>query len=96
MDDILVEKSPFGICLMLEHSGLTPKNNLVDITNSIMTELGQPMHVFDRDMISGNISVRMGKSGEKFIALDEKEYTLTEMDIVIADDKKILALAGII
>ncbi len=81
---------------MLERSGLSPKNNLVDITNNIMTELGQPMHVFDRDMISGNISVRMGKSGEKFIALDDKEYTLTDMDIVIADDEKILALAGII
>lgn len=96
LDDISVEKSPFGIRLMLELSGLSPKNNLVDITNSIMTELGQPMHVFDRDMISGNISVRMGKSGEKFIALDDKEYTLTDMDIVIADDEKILALAGII
>ena len=81
---------------MLERSGLSPKNNLVDITNSIMTELGQPMHVFDRDTISGNISVRMGKQGEKFIALDDKEYTLTDMDIVIADDEKILALAGII
>lgn len=51
MDDLSVAKSPFGMRLMLERSGLTPKLDLVDITNSIMTELGQPMHVFDRDTI---------------------------------------------
>lgn len=60
-----------------------------------MTEIGQPMHVFDADTIAGNITLRMAKKGEIFAGLDGKEYTLTPDDLVIVDEKQILALAGI-
>lgn len=95
-DGVDVKQSPLGIDQMLRRSGLSPKYDLVDITNYIMTELGQPMHVFDADRVSGSIIVREAQSGERIIALDGKEYTLTEKDIVIADETKVLAIAGVI
>jgi phenylalanyl-tRNA synthetase beta chain len=61
MEGIIVGKSPWGISLMMQRAGLTPKMDIVDITNLIMTELGQPMHAFDADKIVGNISVRQAK-----------------------------------
>ena len=61
--------------------------DIVDITNCMMTEFGQPMHVFDADKIQGNISVRMAKNGEKILALNGIEYTLTNDDMVIADER---------
>ncbi len=61
MNNITVEKSPMGISLMMERAGLAPKMDLVDITNLILTEFGQPMHVFDADKISGTITVRIAK-----------------------------------
>ena len=71
-------------------------NNVVDITNYLLFTEGNPMHAFDLDKIEGKIYVRSAKRGEKFRALNGREYTLTEEDLVIADDKKVLALAGII
>ncbi|MDP2103448.1 MAG: phenylalanine--tRNA ligase subunit beta, partial [Candidatus Gracilibacteria bacterium] len=62
----------------------------------IMTELGQPMHAFDADKIEGNIIVRQAKDGETILALDGREYTLSHKDLVIADSKKPIAIAGII
>lgn len=88
--------SPLGIDQMLRKAGLSPKFDLVDITNYIMTELGQPMHAFDADTIVGNITVRQARDGETLLALDSKEYTLTSKDIVIADAEKVLAIAGVI
>ena len=61
MEDVSVGKSPWGISLMMERAGLGPKMDIVDITNLIMTELGQPMHAFDADKIVGDISVRQAK-----------------------------------
>jgi len=61
MQNIAVSKSPFGISLMMERAGLTPKMDLVDVTNLILTEFGQPMHVFDADKVSGTITVRLAK-----------------------------------
>jgi phenylalanyl-tRNA synthetase beta chain len=87
MGDISVGKSPYGISLMMERSGLAPKMDIVDITNLIMTELGQPMHVFDADKINGDISVRMATGGETLTALNGITYTLTAEDIVIADER---------
>lgn len=81
---------------MLRKSGLSPKYDLVDITNFIMTELGQPMHVFDADKVVGTIIVREARAGEKILALDNKEYELAASDIVIADEQKVLAIAGVI
>ncbi|MEA3304222.1 MAG: phenylalanine--tRNA ligase subunit beta [Patescibacteria group bacterium] len=77
----------------LDHSGIHP---LVDLTNYTMEAVGQPMHAFDADKIQGTIRVRFAQDGEKFLALDENEYTLTDKDLVIADANSILALAGVI
>ena len=96
MENIEVGKSPYGISLMMERAGLSPKMDIVDITNLIMTELGQPMHAFDADKITGNISVRMAKNGEKILALNGSEYTLTEDDMIIADDAGPIAIAWVI
>jgi phenylalanyl-tRNA synthetase beta chain len=68
---------------------------LPDLTNIIMTEIGQPMHVFDADTIVGKITLRMAQKGEKFTGLDNKEYILAADDLVIVDEKQVLALAGI-
>lgn len=96
MNNITVSKSPMGISLMMEHAGLAPKMDLVDITNLILTEFGQPMHVFDAGKVSGTITVRLAKIGEKLIALNGIEYALTTEDMVIADDNGPIALAGVI
>ena len=87
MENIAVGHSPFGISLMMQRAGLAPKMDLVDITNLILTELGQPMHVFDADKISGAITVRLAKTGEKILALNGNEYELSNEDMIIADDK---------
>ncbi len=96
VENIKTGKSPFGIDFMLRKAGLSPKYDLVDITNYIMTELGQPMHSFDASKVVGNVVVRQAKDGEIMLALDSKEYTLTSKDIVIADSEKVLAIAGVI
>ena len=90
-----VPASPFLIQTLLRRSNQGSHGLLPDLTNIVMTELGQPMHVFDADTIQGNIVLRMAKKWETFHGLDDKEYTLTPDDLVIVDDKNILALAGI-
>ena len=62
----------------------------------VMTELGQPTHAFDADKVEGNVHVRLANEGESLLALDGKEYRLTKDDLVIADDRKVLAIAGVI
>jgi len=79
----------------LERGGVTPKSLLVDITNYVMLELGQPMHAFDLDKLSGNIQVRMANEGEKLITLEEKEVVLKSDTLVIADEQGPIAIAGI-
>jgi phenylalanyl-tRNA synthetase beta chain len=86
MENIVVAQSPFGISLMMQRAGLAPKMDLVDITNLILTEFGQPMHVFDADKVVGTITIRLAKVGEKLLALNGIEYELTTEDMVIADD----------
>ena len=76
--------------------GIGAINNVVDITNYILTELGQPMHAFDASFIEGNeIVVRRAGNGEKIVTLDEKEFELNDSNLVICDGKKPVALAGI-
>lgn len=89
-------ETPLILQILLKRSNQGLHGLLPDLTNIVMTELGQPMHVFDADIIDGTISVRMAKKGEILEALDGKTYILSSDDMVIADEKKILAIAGII
>ncbi|BAK76129.1 phenylalanyl-tRNA synthetase, beta subunit [Pseudogulbenkiania sp. NH8B] len=79
----------------LERSGLRSISAIVDVTNYILLELGQPMHAFDLAKLDGAINVRMARAGEKLVCLNEQEVELTENLLVIADDAKPLAIAGI-
>ena len=75
--------------------GLRPISALVDITNYSTIDLGRPLHVFDADKVSGNITARLAKEGEKLLALDGKEYELDDTMCVIADDAKAEGIAGV-
>jgi phenylalanyl-tRNA synthetase beta chain len=85
--------SPLGIQILLERSGHSTHDAVIDMTNYLMTELGQPMHAFDADTIAGHVIVRQAIAGESIVALDGKTYVLTPEDIVIADTEKLLAIA---
>jgi phenylalanyl-tRNA synthetase beta chain len=91
-----IDESPNWLRERLEVCGLKPINNIVDITNYVMLELGQPLHAFDLDKIEGKkIIVRFAKKGEKILTLDDEEYSLDKEILVIADSKKPIAIAGI-
>ena len=92
---IRVQESPKEIQERLTAAGMRPINNVVDATNYVMLELGQPMHAFDAGKIVGGITVRRGKAGEKLETLDGRMRELKEAMLVIADDTKALALAGV-
>ena len=79
----------------LERSGLRSISAIVDVTNYILLELGQPMHAFDLGKLDGAITVRMARAGEKLVCLNEQEVALTEELLVIADNAKPVAIAGI-
>lgn len=96
IENIEVSDSPQWIKSYLEKSGIRSINNIVDITNFVMLELGQPLHAFDAKNLQNNkIIVRKAKKGEKFKTLDREERNLTEEDLLICDDDKPVALAGI-
>ncbi|HKL44051.1 MAG TPA: phenylalanine--tRNA ligase subunit beta [Candidatus Absconditabacterales bacterium] len=96
LKDISVKKSTFFTRMQMLDLGNNPINNWVDFSNLFMNITGQPIHFFDADKVSGNIIIRQAKKGEKFVDLFEKEHELLETDMVIADDDKILALAGVV
>ena len=85
-----VGPSPQWLRSKLEAVGLRSINNIVDISNFVMLELGQPTHAFDADKLKGDIVVRLARDGEKFLALDGKTYTLTAQDLVIADQERVV------
>ena len=87
--------SPDWLRARLTAIGLKPISALVDITNYISYDRGRPLHVYDADTLSGTVQARQAKAGESFVALDEETYELRETDCVIADDKGVLGLAGI-
>ena len=91
-----VKPSTFFTRLALYDLGFNPKNNWVDFSNLFMFLTSQPVHFFDADKIEGKLVVRDAKEGEKFVDLFGQEHILQPSDIVIADSKKILALAGIV
>lgn len=94
IDGIKIEESPKRIQDRLIAVGMRPINNIVDITNYVMLELGQPMHAFDAGFIN-NIIVRRAKKGEKIVTLDGKKRDLNNEMLVIADRKKAVAVAGV-
>ena len=97
ISDVKITANPRGkISSRLKALNFRTINNAVDITNYVLLELGQPLHAFDADKISGNITVRFAKPGEKLVTLDGAERKLNKQNLVIADSEKILALAGII
>ena len=93
--DVQIKESPEFIKNRLIASGIRPINNVVDISNYVMLELGQPLHFYDADNLGNKIVVRMAEDGEKLTTLDSQERTLTKDDIVITDGTKAVGLAGV-
>ncbi|MFA7343655.1 MAG: phenylalanine--tRNA ligase subunit beta [Terrimicrobiaceae bacterium] len=92
---VKVAPSPQWLADRLTSIGLRPVNNVVDATNYVLFELGQPLHAFDAAKIEGSLHIRRAAEGENFRALDGKDYKLGEGYLVIADDKHPVALAGV-
>lgn len=92
---VKVGPSPEWLKLRLEAIGLRSINNVVDVTNYVMMETGQPLHAFDAAKVQGTITVRRARDGETLLALDGVTYKLTSDHLVIADEVKPLALAGV-
>ena len=94
---VKVEASPKWLQDRLLTAGMNPHNNIVDVTNYVMLELGQPMHAYDRKILgSDGFIVRKAKKGEKLLALDEKEYELHAEDPLVCDEKNVpVGIAGI-
>ncbi len=98
LKNIKVQASPLAVQRRLQEMGIRPINNIVDATNYVMLELGHPVHAFDLAKLHGKeniLQVRLAKSGEKIITLDGKEQSLVAEDVVIADEAKAVALAGV-
>lgn len=94
--DVKIEPSPYWMQRKLIEAGVRPINNIVDITNFVMLELGQPMHAFDLKQVStGKIVVRNAEDGEKFVTLDDTERELDKDMLVITNGERSLALAGV-
>lgn len=92
---IEVKPSPDWLQNRLKAIGLNPKNNIVDVTNYVMHELGQPLHAFDAAKINGKIVVQTLPAGTKFTTLDDVERTLHAEDLMICDEKGPLCIAGV-
>ena len=96
MENVQVAPSPLWMQYRLNSLGVNPINNLVDVTNYVLCELGQPMHAYDADLLGDTIIVRAARKGESILALNGEKYSLTAEDIVIADAEKPVGIAGII
>lgn len=93
--NIKIKESPLYIKNRLIASGIRPINNVVDISNYVMLETGQPLHFYDADTLKGKLEVRMAKKDEKLTTLDNIERTLSQDDIVISDGERAIGLAGV-
>ena len=93
--NVIIKESPNFIKNRLIASGIRPINNVVDISNYVMLELGQPLHFYDADSLGRKIVVRQAEDGEKLTTLDNIERILNQNDIVITDGKKTIGLAGV-
>jgi len=95
IDNVKVGPSPQWLRGKIESVGIRSINNIVDISNFVMLELGQPTHPFDADRLRGGINVRLGREGEKFLALDGKTYSLTPDSCVVADQERAVGIGGV-
>ena len=95
VENVEIKESPAFIKNRLIASGIRPINNVVDISNYVMLELGQPLHFYDADRLGNKLVVRMAEEGEKLTTLDNIERTLSSDDIVIADSTHGVGLAGV-
>ncbi len=95
IENITVSPSPDWLRAKLEAVGLRAINNIVDITNFVMLELGQPLHAFDADKLEGAINVRLAEPNEKFLALDGRTYNLDPKNLLIADAARAVAIGGV-
>ncbi|OPJ55178.1 phenylalanine--tRNA ligase subunit beta [Alkalithermobacter paradoxus] len=94
--DVVIKSSPYWMQRRLIEAGIRPINNIVDITNYVMLEMGQPIHAFDLSKIKGSkIIVKKAEANETFVTLDDVERKLDENMIMIADEEKNLAIAGV-
>ena len=94
--NVKIEPSPLWLRMRLRASGVRPINNIVDITNYVMLEYGQPMHAFDYSCLNGSaIEVRRARDNENFKSLDDQDHTLDSSMLVIADAERAVALAGV-
>src|SRR5438128_1783179 len=95
IDNVKVGPSPQWLRSKIESVGIRSINNIVDISNFVMLELGQPTHAFDADKLEGGINVRLARDGEKFLALDGKTYSLKPDNLVVADQERAVGIAGV-
>ena len=95
IEGLSVKAAPFAMQSRISRVGMRPINAIVDITNYVMLATGQPTHAFDADNISGHITVREAKEGEKLLLLNDQELSLSTADLVIADDEEAVGLAGV-
>src|SRR5881409_2361466 len=95
IDNVKVGPSPQWLRARIESVGIRSINNIVDISNFVMLELGQPTHAFDADKLKGDMNVRLARDGEKFLALDGKTYSLKPDNLVVADQERAVGIAGV-
>lgn len=95
VENVNIKESSQEIKEKLIASGIRPINNVVDISNYVMLETGQPLHFYDADKLQEMLEVRMAEEGEKLTTLDKQERTLSKEDIVISDGKRAIGLAGV-
>src|SRR5262245_12233676 len=95
IDNVKVGPSPHWLRAKIESVGVRSINNIVDISNFVMLELGQPTHAFDADKLKGGINVRLARNGEKFVALDGRTYSLKPDNCVIADQERAVGIGGV-
>jgi phenylalanyl-tRNA synthetase beta chain len=92
---VKIGPSPHWLRARLEAIGLRTINNVVDVTNFVMFEMGQPLHAFDAAKLRGRLEVRTGRDGESFAALDGRDYQLRSSHLAIADSERAIAIAGV-
>ncbi len=95
IDNVKVGPSPQWLRAKIESVGIRSINNIVDISNFVMLELGQPTHPFAADKLKGDISLRLARDGEKFLALDGKTYSLKPDNCVVADQERAVGIGGV-